>query len=99
MLCEEAHGQHRGVDDANALLLEIRDDVNQRGIIQAVVAIGENNINCTFWYPVTWHFRVNPPISRTCFPACCFKLLILDLTAFWGINVLVAKRGLNVCSK
>ena len=42
---EQAHGHWGGTNNANTLLLQIRHQIQQRGVIEAVVAVGKYHVH------------------------------------------------------
>jgi hypothetical protein len=42
---EQPHGQGGGADYANALVLQVRHKLQQRCVVEAVMAVGQNNLH------------------------------------------------------
>lgn len=55
LVSEEPHGQHGGVDDADALALQVGQQPFQGAVEQRVVAVGQHHIHRAFRHPASTH--------------------------------------------
>lgn len=45
---EQAHGQRRSADYANSLVLQVRHELKQGFVVEAIVTVGQNHVHSSF---------------------------------------------------
>jgi hypothetical protein len=58
IICEKTHRKGRSCDNPNALALQVGKQVDQGGVIDPVVAVGQDDIHRAWRHPVE-HVRVD----------------------------------------